>query len=127
MKYNAEYKDFDPAPETVKLIEESARRIEKKAARFPPDLLFMRIMIEANPVRTLYKLSITLPLPEKTLATREERHDVNEAIRDAFAEIERQLDGHKAALTHERLWKRQARRAKLREAKAAARKIEEPK
>jgi hypothetical protein len=35
------------------------------------------------------------------LATQEPRHDTDETIRDAFAEIERQLDAYKATLRGE--------------------------
>jgi ribosome-associated translation inhibitor RaiA len=74
-------------------------------------------MLEENSVRKLYRVSITLELPKKTLATNEERHELVAAIRDAFAEIERQLEAHKATLRGEPVWKRRTRREQLRKVK----------
>jgi len=110
MKYNIEFKRFGPQKEIQKLIRELITRIEKKTKSFSPDVVFLRLLVEENSVRTLYRVSITLEVPEKTLATKEERHDLDETIRDAFAEIERQLEAHKATFRGEHLWKRRARR-----------------
>lgn len=49
-----------------------------------------------------------------SLATKEERHDPVETIRDAFNGIERQIERHKAHLRRDYLWKRPARREELR-------------
>jgi ribosome-associated translation inhibitor RaiA len=103
-----------PQKELQKLITDLITKIEKKTKAFSPDVVFLRLMIEENSVRALYHVSITLELPEKTLAAKEERHDLNETIRDAFADIERQLEAHKATLRGEHLWKRRARREELR-------------
>ena len=112
MKYNIEFKGFAPQREIQKLIRELITRMEKKTKGFSPDV-FLRLFAEVNSVRTLYQASITLELPEKTLATKEERHDLHETIRHAFAEIERQLEAHKATLRGEHVWKRRARQEQL--------------
>src|SRR5262245_6351805 len=54
------------------------------------------------------------------LAAQEERHDVEEAVREAFVEIERQLEKHKETLSHSYIYKRPARREELRRQKAEA-------
>jgi ribosome-associated translation inhibitor RaiA len=113
MNCNIEFKSFVPQKEIQKLIQARIARIERKAKAFPPDIVFLRLMIEENSARALYHVSIVLELPEKILATEEERHSLDETIRDAFAEIERQLDVHKATLRGEHLWKRRARREEL--------------
>jgi ribosomal subunit interface protein len=114
MNFNMEFKGFAPQKDVQKLITQLISRLEKKAKSFSPEVVYLRLLIEDNSERTLYHLSITLTLPEKTLATKEERHDLHEAIRDAFAEIERQLEAHKATLRGEHRWKRRARREELR-------------
>lgn len=113
MNCNIEFKGFAPQRDIQKLIQELIRKIEKKTKGFPPDGVFLRLMLEENSVRTLYHVSITLELPEKILPAKEERHDLVEAIRDAFAEIERQLKAHKAFLRGEQWWKRRARRKEV--------------
>ena len=116
MNCNIEFKNFTPQKEIQKLIRELIGKLEKRAKGFSPDVLYLRLMLEENRVRSLYHVSITLTLPEKTLATQAERHDLVDALRDAFAEIEEQLQAHKATLRGEPFWKRRARREKLRRA-----------
>jgi ribosome-associated translation inhibitor RaiA len=108
-----ELKGFAPQKEIQKLIQELIHKVEKRAKSFSPDGVFLRLMVEENSVRRLYHVSLVLEVPEKTLATKEERHDLAEALRDAFAEIERQLEHHKSTLRGEHLWKRRAKREEL--------------
>jgi len=117
MNYNIEFKNFTPQKEIQKRIQQLIGKIEKKAQAFSPDARYLRLMLEENSVRKLYRVSITLELPKKTLATNEERHELVAAIRDAFAEIERQLEAHKATLRGEPVWKRRTRREQLRKVK----------
>ena len=117
MNYNIEFKNVTPHKEIQKLIQELIGKIEKKAQAFSPDAKYLRLMLEENSVRKLYRVSITLELPKKTLATNEERHELVAAIRDAFAEIDRQFEAHKATLRGEAAWKRRTRREQLRKAK----------
>jgi ribosome-associated translation inhibitor RaiA len=113
MNFNIEFKNFAPHKEAQSLIHELVGKIEKKAKAFPPEALFLRLMVEQNPARKLYHASITLTLPEKILATKAERHDLHATLRDAFAEIEEQLQAHKSTLRGEHLWKRRTRREEL--------------
>ena len=116
MKFNIEFKGFAPQKDVQKLITQLIGKIQKKTESFSPDVVYLRLLVEQNSVRALYHVSISSTLPEKTLATKEERHDLREALRDAFTEIERQLEAHKATLRGEPFWKRRARREKLRRA-----------
>ena len=115
MNFNIEFKGCAPQKEIQKLVKELITRIEKKTKGFSFDAVFLRLLVEENSVRTLYQVSITMKLPEKTLAAKEERHELKETIRDAFAEIERQLDAHKATLRGEPQWKRRTKREKIRQ------------
>jgi len=49
------------------------------------------------------------------LSAKEESHEINETMREAFLELERQLEKHKALLRQEHLWRRPARREQLRQ------------
>jgi RNA polymerase sigma factor (sigma-70 family) len=117
MRRSIEFKHFEPKQRVQALIESLVARLQKQAKDFPQDLVFLRLLVEENAARKLYHVAITLELPGRTLATREERHDVNDTIRGAFAEIERQLERYKASLRGEHLWKRPARRAQARREK----------
>ncbi|HXF74514.1 MAG TPA: sigma-70 family RNA polymerase sigma factor [Methylomirabilota bacterium] len=125
MKRHIELKDFSLQKSDQKLTDDWTARIEKKVANFSPDLVDLRLLLEKNPTRSLYRASITLELPGKSLATKEERHELHECLREAFAKMERQLDAYKAALRREPLWKRGAVREHLRRSKIAAAPVEQ--
>jgi ribosome-associated translation inhibitor RaiA len=114
---NIEFKNLPPDETLRKLIDRLTGKLRQKLAGLDGDETFLRVLIEENTARTLYRVSITLELPKKTLATEEERHDVNETIRDAFIEIDRQIETYKATLRGEHEWKRRARREELRKSK----------
>jgi ribosomal subunit interface protein len=114
MNCNIEFKGHAPQKDVQKLITELITKLEKKTKSFRPDTVHLRLTVEHNSARTLYRASITLTVSGKTLATWEERHDLHEVLRDAFAEIERQLDAHKATLRNEHEWKRRLRREEMR-------------
>jgi ribosome-associated translation inhibitor RaiA len=120
MKHNVEFKNLEPDQSTRALIDSLIKKLERKAKRFPLDEVFLRVMVEENPVRTLYRISLTMEIPgeapatQKALPAKAERHDLTEALRDAFAEIDRQLEAYKANLRGEQWWKRKARREDLR-------------
>ena len=117
MNVNIEFKNLPPDEILRKLIEQAARKLRKKLAQLAGDASFLRVMVEENTARKLYRVSITLELPKKTLASQEERHDINETVRDAFIEIDGQIETYKATLRGEHEWKRRARREELRKNK----------
>jgi ribosome-associated translation inhibitor RaiA len=109
MKLNVEFKNFAADAKIRRLIEQLTKKVDGKLTTFSPDEVFLRLLIEENPVRKLYRVAITLKVPKKTLATQEQRHDLDETLRDAFAEIDRQIEAHKATLRGEPAWKRRTR------------------
>jgi RNA polymerase sigma factor (sigma-70 family) len=125
MKHNIEYRNFEATERINSLIESLIAKLDKRTRNFSPDVLFLRISIEGNQTRTLYHVSITMDVPGRTLATKEERHEPEASMKDAFAEIERQLQEHKSRLRGEHLWKRLSRRKEIRAMKATAESVEE--
>jgi ribosomal subunit interface protein len=118
MKHSIEFKSFSPNHRLREQVEEWIAHIDRHAPNFPADAVFLRLFIEENARRKLYHVSLTCDLPGRTLAAQEERHDVMEAVRAAFAEIERQIEKHKEMLSGSYLYKRPARREALRREKA---------
>jgi ribosome-associated translation inhibitor RaiA len=74
--------------------------------------VFVRLLIEENAARTLHRVSLTCEAPGRTLAAREERHDAEDAVREAFAEIERQLERQREMLNRRAERRCGARRAR---------------
>jgi ribosome-associated translation inhibitor RaiA len=119
MERNVEFKAFEPAPQTRKLIDRMTSRLEKQASTFSPELAHLRLFIERIAAHRLYNISITLDLQGKTLAAKHEQHALKPGLRSAFEEIERQLKKYKEGTRGEH-WKRPARRQELREIKTQA-------
>jgi ribosomal subunit interface protein len=117
MRHKIEFLHFEPDERVRKLVDELIARLEKLIKDFDQETVFLRAVIEENPVRTLYHVSITLDLPGKTLAAKAEHHDVVRTLRDAFNEIERQVKKFKADLRGEQYWKRHTRREEVRRKK----------
>jgi ribosomal subunit interface protein len=120
MKHTVEFKNWTPDAEVRELLETQIGRLERLAKSLPQESLSLRVVVERNETRTLYGVSITLELPGPNLSTNEERHDLREAIRDAFAELRRQLEKYREKLTHAPEYKRPARRAQLKGLPVAA-------
>jgi RNA polymerase sigma factor (sigma-70 family) len=125
MKHHIESKGFTLKKSEQRLIDDLIAKLEKKVTKFSPDLVDLRLLVEKKPSRSLYRVSMIMELPGKTLVANQERHKFNECLRGAFVEIERQLDAYKAALRREHLWKRPGMREHLRRSKIAAMPVEQ--
>jgi ribosomal subunit interface protein len=119
MERNIDFKDFEPPKNIRTLIDRLTSKLERNVSTLSPELVHLRLMVVRNSARSLYTTSITLVLPGKTLAAKEEQRDVRAGIRAAFVEIERQLEKQKANLRREH-WKRPERREEAREMKTEA-------
>jgi len=120
VRRNLEFKNFSPSHRLRELVEELIARLDRHAPNSPADTIFLRLFVNENAARKLYHVSLTCDVPGRMLAAQEERHDAEEAVREAFVEIERQLEKHKETLSHSSLYKRLARREELRRQKAEA-------
>jgi len=119
MRHNEEFKSFEPDDRIQRLIQSRIRKIETRLQTFPPDSTYLKVFVEENAARKLYLATLTMDLPRKTISAREEAHDPAVSIKAAFDELETQVQKHKEAMRHERLWKRVAKRNELRRLKAS--------
>jgi hypothetical protein len=71
MNFNIEFKDFTPQKRIQKLIQELVAKTEKKTNGLSPDVAFLRLLLEENSARKLYRVSINLKLSGKTLVAKE--------------------------------------------------------
>ena len=102
------------------LIEEQVERLERKLKSLSPDEVSLRVVVEETPAHKIYRVSVTLDVPEKVIAAKEENHELEVAIRQAFAEIDSQVEPWKSSRRGEHFWKRLARRDELRNRKISA-------
>jgi ribosomal subunit interface protein len=118
MNHIVEFKDWTPEPEVNDLIETEIDRIQRLVRGLRTDSLVIRVVVDRNQTRTLYRVTIRVELPGPDVSSSEERHDLNEAVHDAFAEVRRQIEKHRRKLTHTDEYKRRARRDRLRRLRA---------
>jgi ribosome-associated translation inhibitor RaiA len=118
MHHAVEFKSLEPKEPIRQLVENLIGWLDRKSRNLPPEVLFLRCIVEEIPAHKLYRVTVTLSVPGKTLAATNQTYEVTDTVRTVFAEIERQLEAYKADLRGEPWWKRLARRYKLRLQKA---------
>jgi ribosome-associated translation inhibitor RaiA len=106
MKRWIEIKRSGAREQVRRLLEELSDRLEEKLRHFPGETVTLRALFEENGRRTLSRIALTCHVPGHTIAAHEEDRDAGLVIREAFAELERQLEKQKAIARHERLLRR---------------------
>ena len=103
MKRIIELKHVGPKQHVRNLLEELIARLEERLSHFPDDAVTVHIVFEENGSHKLFRTSLSCHVPGHTVAAHEEGREAGTTIRDAFADIERQLEKQKAFLRHEHL------------------------
>ena len=101
MKRIIELKHVGPKNFVRKALDERCDRIEDRITFIEDDSINLRVVFEENSKHKRYNISLTCHLPKKTIVAHEEGHDSGEVIKKGFAEIEKQVDKHKAIVRHE--------------------------
>ena len=111
MKRTIELKRIGPKAQVRALLEDLIGRLEARLAHFPQDAVSIHVVFEENGSHKLCRTSIACHVPGHTVAAHEEDRDPGASIREAFGEVERQLEKEKALLRHEHLRHRAGRSA----------------
>jgi ribosome-associated translation inhibitor RaiA len=101
------------------LIDELLDRLEHKLRHFPAEVVSAHALFEENGSRTLYHASLTCHIPGRLIAARKEARNPGQALRGAFAELERQLEKQNRTLRQRHLRRRSLQVRRTREAKMA--------
>ena len=123
MKRTIELKHVGPKDHVRRLLEELIGRLEAKLDHGADDATSVHVVFEEERAHRLFRASLTCHVPGHTLAAHEEHRDAGTAIREVFAEVERQLEKQKAFLQGKRL-RRSLRQVP--EARGAGENEEEP-
>ena len=118
MKHELEFKNFQPTSDMRNRIETGIAHLKRKLHGIEQNPLFLRIVLEGIPEHKRFRVTLTLTVPGKVLAAKEETYDADTAIRAAFDEIEKQLAAYKSSLRGEHWWKRIQRRLELKQQSA---------
>ncbi|MBI2876922.1 MAG: HPF/RaiA family ribosome-associated protein [Candidatus Tectomicrobia bacterium] len=109
MKYQITFKNFHGEAHFDSLIEKLTTQLDRHIADFDPEAVFLHGVIEKNSTRSLYRASLVLNLPGRRVVARDEGFEVEATLRQAFLELERQVEKYKSFLRREHVWKRPAR------------------
>ena len=102
MKRLFEIKHIGPRTQVQALLTHLSDRLEEKLRHFPPDAVTLHVLFDESGSRKLYRAAVTCHVPGHTVAAHEEHRTAGRCIRDAFAELARQLEKQKATVRHER-------------------------
>ena len=95
------------------VIRHEAALLEKRLARFRPDLVRLEVTVSQTRGKTRIRADLRLALPSGVLAARHEGFEIEPVLRKPFAALTRRLDRHLSKLRREPEWKRPARRARI--------------
>ena len=95
-------------------VRESSDTLREVLGSFDSDAVRLEGAVERHGKKSLYRARLKLHLPGKTLVALEEADDGNAVVRQAFAELRRQVERFKHLARNDHLWKRPKRRAQLR-------------
>lgn len=115
MKRFIELKHVKPKQHVRDLLEHLMGRLEERLSHFPDDAVSLHVVFEENGTHTLFRTSVSCHFPHHMVAAHEEARDPGTSIREAFEELERQIEKHKA------LFRREPMRRRSRRARVAAR------
>ncbi len=95
-------------------VNKDSNGIREVLGKFDSDAVRLEGAVEKHGSKALYRARLKLHLPGKTLVALEEADNGNAAIRQAFAELRRQVKRFKHLAKNDYLWKRPKRRVELR-------------
>lgn len=106
MKRLIDLKHVGPSDQVRGLLDELLDRLESRLQHFPQDALSAHAVFEENKAGKLYRMSLTCHVPGHVAAAHKEAREAGAAIREAFQDVERQLDKQVAVIRHEPLRRR---------------------
>lgn len=116
MKRTIELKHVGPKAHVRSLLEELIGRLEEKLAHFPQEAVSLHVLFEENGRHKVYRTSLTCHLPGRLVAAHDEGRDPGASIREAFSEVERQLEKQKALIRRERIRRQSRHKSRVRAA-----------
>ena len=101
-----ELKHVGPKNHVRSLIEELIDRLEEKLQHLPQETVSIHVLFDENGTHKLYRAALTCHIPGHMTATHKEGREAGDTIRDAFKDLERQLDHSTVIIRREYLRKR---------------------
>ena len=122
MNLNVTFKNIQDSAhqELRKLVSGFAEgQLAKRLGSLRDEAVRLHAVIERHPGDGMHRVALRLRLPHQVLVSREDDPDVRLALKEAFQELERQVERYLSRRKRRDQWKRPARRERLRRLKAA--------
>ena len=110
MNIHLSYKNVEVREPVERIVPRHLQKISRLLKSYEPDLIQLHGAFEKHPRRVEYAFSLNLSLPTGTMHATGEGPDVRLSVKQAFAELERQIKKHQAKLRKDNQWKRKSRR-----------------
>ncbi len=106
MKINLSYKEVHSHQAVEKEVNRSIAKLEKLLKSYQGDLVQLHGAFEKHPRRVEYSFSLSIAMPTGSFHALGKAADVRACVRQAFADLKRQVKKHQEKLRHDYEWKR---------------------
>lgn len=109
MNISLSYKHLPVREAVEKEVTRYMSKIGKLLQSYQPDMIQLHGAFEKHPRKEEYTFSLNLSLPTGTLHATGEGTLMRLSVKDAFAELTRQIKKHQAKLRRDYVWKKRKR------------------
>ncbi len=110
MQHSLTFKRVEVKPYLTVLVNALLAHLDEQTVNFRDGSAFTHVVIEQNKARTLFRVSLHCSVPRRILVVHEEGHDAVKTVREAFDELERQIERYKDKRRRTHLRKRVIKR-----------------
>ena len=112
INWNIVNKNLSPGLNVKEKLVRKIAGLGKHLVHFPPETLYLQVMLEKQAKKETYTVKLTLRLPSNILHAEKSEDDLLHAIDAATTALESEVKSLKAALRGDYRWKRPAWRAR---------------
>ena len=109
MKRLVDLKHVGPTDQVRELLDDLMDRLEVRLGHFPSGSVSTHVVFDEHKAHKLYRIALTCHVPGHVAVAHKEHRDAGAVIREAFSDVERQLDKQTAVIRHEPLQRRGSR------------------
>lgn len=113
MQWDLRFKGLAEDARVARMLARWRSRLERQVRGFAPDRVSLRGLVERHSNKRRFRAMLLLSVPGRVVVAKEEGASLEPVMKEAFREVMRQVDKHRALLRREPLWKRRERREKL--------------
>lgn len=113
MQWDLRFKGLGEDTRIARVLARWRSRLERQLKGFASDRVSLRGLVERHSNKRRFRAMLLLSVPGRVIVGKEDGASLEPVVREAFTEVMRQVDKHRAMLRREPLWKRPERREAL--------------